>query len=97
MIGKLVKASSSSEVVFPNWLCAACALFFKLFPIVAINPPEIGMIAMAIKVSRGLMENNKISVPKIINGSRTNPSMPLSMVHSISVKSAVARVNWSPF
>ena len=92
-MGKLVKASSSSEVVFPNWLWAAWALFFKLFPIVAIKPPEMGIMAMAINVNRGLMENNKISVPKIINGSRTSPSMPLSMVHSISVRSAVARVN----
>ena len=57
----------------------------------------MGIMAKAHKVNVGLMVKSTANVPKIINGSRTKPSIPLSMDHSISFKSAVARVSKSPF
>ena len=96
-MGRLVNTSSSAEVFWPNSSCAFFALFFKLRPTVAINPPEIGIMAMANRVNFGLIVKSSTKVPIIIKGSRTKPSIPLSIDHSISFRSAVARVNISPF
>ena len=93
---KPLKVSSSNARARPSSACALVLDRLRLFPTVWIKKNDKGSTKSRNRVRRGLMLNRMAREPRMSSGSRTTNSKVLSMDHSISFMSVLARESMSP-